>query len=128
MTQWEGMCIDGIYRENVRFHHILSFRSASHQTKTQLDCYNCFLHLDVSHFRKSGAKLQNSLEKTTPQVKLINHRRLGLSAKAILGRLLSSKLTRYSRRYRIHYAMADVKLGTRQVRLFFCRRSRYSQK
>lgn len=47
-----------------------------------------------------------------------------LSAKAILGRLSSSKLTKYSRRYRIHHVMVDVKLGTRQVRLFFCRRSK----
>lgn len=47
-----------------------------------------------------------------------------LSAKAILGKLSSSKQTRYSRRYRIHYAMTNVKLGTRQVRLFFCRRGK----
>jgi hypothetical protein len=47
-----------------------------------------------------------------------------LSAKAILGKLSSSKQTRYSRRYRIHYAMTDVKPGTRQVRLFFCRRGK----
>lgn len=47
-----------------------------------------------------------------------------LSAKAILSRLSSSKQIRYSRRYRIHYAMVDAKLGTRSVRLFFCRRGR----
>ena len=34
-----------------------------------------------------------------------------LSAKAILGKLSSSKQIRYSRRYRIHYAMTDVKLA-----------------
>lgn len=47
-----------------------------------------------------------------------------LSARAILGRLSSSRQIRYSRRYHIHYAMTDVKLGTRQVRLFFCRRGK----
>ena len=47
-----------------------------------------------------------------------------LSAKAILGKLSSSKQTRFSRRYRIHYAMTDGKLGIRQVRLFFCRRGK----
>lgn len=44
-----------------------------------------------------------------------------LSVRAILGKLSSSKQTRCSRCYHIRYVMTDVKLGIRQVRLFFCR-------
>lgn len=47
-----------------------------------------------------------------------------LSAKGIINKLLASKSVKYSRRYRIRYGMINAKLGTRQVRLFFCRRSK----
>lgn len=47
-----------------------------------------------------------------------------LSAKGVINKLLASKSVKYSQRYRIHYGMVNAKLGTRQVRLFFCRRSK----
>ena len=47
-----------------------------------------------------------------------------LSAKAILGKLQSSKSVQYSRRYRCHHATVKVTLAGRQVKLFFCRRSK----
>lgn len=47
-----------------------------------------------------------------------------LSAKAIVERLRRSKSIKYSRRYRCHYAVIDVALSGRSVRLFFCRSSK----
>lgn len=47
-----------------------------------------------------------------------------VSAKAIIGKLKSSKSIRYSRRYRCHYTMVEVTLAGRAVRLFFCRRGK----
>ena len=45
-------------------------------------------------------------------------------AKQIVENLTRKKKIRYSRRYRCHYAHVDVKLGERDVRLFFCRRGK----
>ena len=45
-----------------------------------------------------------------------------LTAKAILAKLQTAKKTKYSRALRCRYAVVDVTLGTRKVRLFFCRR------
>lgn len=47
-----------------------------------------------------------------------------LSAKGLLDKLKKSKSVRYSRKYRCNYACAEVALGERKVRLFFCRRTR----
>ena len=47
-----------------------------------------------------------------------------LSAKAIITKLKAKKEVKYSRRYRCHYAEAEVKLGKRAVRLFFCKRGK----
>lgn len=47
-----------------------------------------------------------------------------ISAKGIIGKLKNSKNVHYSRRYRSHYITVDAKLGDRDVRLFFCRRSK----
>lgn len=46
------------------------------------------------------------------------------SAKVILSALEKKKAISYSRKYRCHYATADVKLNDRKVRIFFCRRSK----
>lgn len=46
------------------------------------------------------------------------------NAKQIVEKLTRKKKIRYSRRYRCHYAHLDVKLGERDVRLFFCRRGK----
>lgn len=48
----------------------------------------------------------------------------GLSAKAIIGKLQTSKSVRYSRRYRCHYATIEVMLAGHHVKLIFCRRSK----
>lgn len=45
----------------------------------------------------------------------------GLTAKAILAKLKSTKSVCYSRRYRCHHATVTVLLGKREVKLFFCR-------
>lgn len=47
-----------------------------------------------------------------------------LSATAILAKLQSSKLIRYSHRYRCHYAGMTVRMGKRDVRLFFCKKGK----
>lgn len=47
-----------------------------------------------------------------------------LNAKGLLSKLSKTKSIKYSRRYRCNYATADVVLGTRAVRLFFCRRGK----
>lgn len=44
-----------------------------------------------------------------------------LSAKAILRKTCDLKSVKYSHGYKCHYAMADVTLGGRLVRLFFRR-------
>lgn len=46
------------------------------------------------------------------------------SAKGLLDRLKKSKSVKYSRKYRCHYATADVTLAGRKVRLHFCRRAK----
>lgn len=46
------------------------------------------------------------------------------NAKQIIEKLMRGKKIRYSRRYRCHHAHVDVKLGNRDVRLFFCRRGK----
>lgn len=48
-----------------------------------------------------------------------------LNAKAIIATLDKKKQVKYCRRYRCHYAAADVKLGKRKVRLFFCKRGKH---
>lgn len=48
----------------------------------------------------------------------------GITAKAIISKLSSSKSVKYSRRYHCHYASVDVMLGKRKVMLFFCRRGK----
>ena len=47
-----------------------------------------------------------------------------LTAKAILAKLQTAKKTKYSRALHCRYAVVDVTLGTRKVRLFFCRRTK----
>lgn len=46
------------------------------------------------------------------------------SAKAILSMLEKTKSISWTRKYRCHYATADVELGGRKVKIFFCRRSK----
>ena len=47
-----------------------------------------------------------------------------MNAKAIIGKLAKIKAVKYSRRYRCHYASITVRLGNREVKLFFCRMGR----
>lgn len=47
-----------------------------------------------------------------------------MNAKAIIDRLDKTKQIKYSRRLRCHYASVTVRLGKRQVKLFFCRMGR----
>ena len=56
--------------------------------------------------------------------KYVTKKWVEVSAKAIIGKLKSSKSIRYSRRYRCHYTVVEVTLAGRAVRLFFCRRGK----
>jgi hypothetical protein len=47
-----------------------------------------------------------------------------LTAKAVLEKLKAAKLIKHSRALHCKYAVVDVTLGTRKVRLFFCKRTK----
>ncbi len=47
-----------------------------------------------------------------------------LTAKAILEKLKTAKLVKHSRALHCQYAVVDVTLGTRKVRLFFCQKDK----
>ncbi|MEG1543715.1 MAG: transposase [Tannerellaceae bacterium] len=47
-----------------------------------------------------------------------------ITAKALISKLNNNKKIRYSRALRCHYAITDVTLGQRKVRLIFCRRGK----
>ena len=50
-----------------------------------------------------------------------------LTAKAIIAKLKASRQVSYGRRLRCSYAVADVVLDGRKVRLFFCKRTRHEE-
>ena len=47
-----------------------------------------------------------------------------LSARALINKLVSTKSRKYSRKLRCYYATAEVMLGRRNVKLFFCKRGK----
>lgn len=47
-----------------------------------------------------------------------------LTARAVLEKLKAAKLIKHSRALHCKYAVVDVTLGTRKVRLFFCKRTK----